>query len=50
MIGSLALAGIFPFAGLLVEGRDPRERGCTSGYEVFIDHRVRSARSSPPPT
>ncbi len=26
MIGSLALAGIFPFAGLLVEGRDPRDR------------------------
>ena len=27
IIGSLALAGIFPLAGLLVEGRDPRERG-----------------------
>ena len=26
VIGTLALAGIFPLAGLLVEGRDPRQR------------------------
>ena len=26
LFGSIALAGIFPFAGLLVEGRDPRQR------------------------
>ena len=44
VIGSLALAGIFPFAGLLVEGRDPRERGPQRLRRV-PRRRARSARS-----
>ena len=49
MIGTLALAGIFPFAGLLVEGRDPRHRG-QSRATTSSSSSASSARSSPRPT
>ena len=49
IVGTLALAGIFPLAGLLVEGRDPRHRG-RHRLRGVPRRRPRSARSSPPPT
>ena len=46
MIGSLALAGVFPLAGLLVQGRDPRHR--RAGWlRDLHGRRARSARCSP---
>ena len=49
MIGTLALAGIFPFAGFWSKDEILVTAG-ESGFDVLPGRRARSARSSPPPT
>ena len=46
LVGSLALVGIFPFAGLLLEGRDHRRRrSTTAGTATSSTPRASPARS-----
>ena len=46
IVGWLAIAGVFPFVGLLVEGRDPRQ-GVVPPRLRAVGRRPRRRRASP---